>query len=149
MVPVNQSDPDAQTLLYSTIPNNYVYDSNNRKRRKRGGNKIVARMYMVNAKDVERFYLRMLLLHVPGATSFKFLRTVDNFIYDTFKQYAFYRHFLNSDEEWDPCSHDASTYQMPKQVCASVTRLRCSSCGTNTRSKCLSIICATASKQLL
>ncbi|GBN53293.1 hypothetical protein AVEN_107380-1 [Araneus ventricosus] len=69
---LNQSDPDAQTLLYSDIPCNYVYDRNNWKRRKTGGNKIVARMYVVNLKEAERFYLSMLLLHVPGATSFKF-----------------------------------------------------------------------------
>ncbi|GBN59756.1 hypothetical protein AVEN_217768-1 [Araneus ventricosus] len=96
---LNQSDPDAQTLLNTDIPYNYVYDRNNWKRRKRGGNKIVARMYVVNVRDAERFYLRMLLLHVPGAASFKFLRTVDNVIYDTFKQAAFHRHLLNSDEE--------------------------------------------------
>ncbi|GBM26341.1 hypothetical protein AVEN_239344-1 [Araneus ventricosus] len=68
-----------------------------------------------NVKDAERFYLRMLLLHVPGAGSFKFLRTVDNVIYDTFKEAAFHRHLLNSDEEWDHCLHDTSTYQIPKQ----------------------------------
>ncbi|GBN02212.1 hypothetical protein AVEN_15141-1 [Araneus ventricosus] len=39
---LNQSDPDAQTLLYTDIPYNYMYDRNNWKRRKRGGNKIVA-----------------------------------------------------------------------------------------------------------
>ncbi|GBM13517.1 hypothetical protein AVEN_82788-1 [Araneus ventricosus] len=110
---LNQSDPDAQTLLYTDIPYNYVYDRNNWKRRKRGGNKIVARMNVVNVKDAERFYLRMLLLHVPGATSFKFLRTVDNV---TFKQAAFHRHLLNSDKKWDHCLHNASTYQMPKQL---------------------------------
>ncbi|GBN42705.1 hypothetical protein AVEN_52569-1 [Araneus ventricosus] len=73
-------------------------------------------MYVVNVKDAERFYLHMLLLHVPGATSFKFLRTVDNVIYDTLKQAAFHRHLLNSDEEWDHCLHNASAYQMPKQL---------------------------------
>ncbi|GBM18997.1 hypothetical protein AVEN_1609-1 [Araneus ventricosus] len=102
---LNQSDPDAQTLLNTDIPYNYVCDRNNWKRRKRGGNKIVARMYVLNVKDAERFYLRMLLLHIPGAASFKFLRTVDNVIYDTFKQAAFHRHLLNSDEEWDNCLH--------------------------------------------
>ncbi|GBN04682.1 hypothetical protein AVEN_31102-1 [Araneus ventricosus] len=102
---LNQSDPNAQTLLNTDIPYNCVYDRNNWKRRKRGGHKIVARMYVLNVKDAERFYLRMMLLHVPGATSFKFLRTVDNVIYDTLKQAAFHRHLLNSDEEWDHCLH--------------------------------------------
>ncbi|GBN94956.1 hypothetical protein AVEN_264464-1 [Araneus ventricosus] len=102
---LNQSGPDAQTLLNTDIPYNYVYDRNNWKRRKRRGNKIVARICVLNVKDAERFYLRTLLLHVPGAASFKFLRMVDNVIYDTFKQAAFHRHLLNSDEEWDHCLH--------------------------------------------
>ncbi|GBN17801.1 hypothetical protein AVEN_95679-1 [Araneus ventricosus] len=41
---------------------------------------------------------------------------VDNAIYDTFKQAAFHRHLLNSDDEWDHCLHDSSTYQMPTQL---------------------------------
>ncbi|GBN47776.1 hypothetical protein AVEN_227623-1 [Araneus ventricosus] len=101
---LNQNDPDAQTLLNTDIPCNYMYDRNNWKKRKRD-DKIVARLYVLNVKDAERFYLRMLLLHVPGAASFKFLRMVVNVIYDTFKQAAFHRHLLNSDEEWDHCLH--------------------------------------------
>ncbi|GBM81351.1 hypothetical protein AVEN_50811-1 [Araneus ventricosus] len=58
----------------------------------------------------------MLLLHVPVATSLKFFRTVDNIIYDAFKLAAFHRYLQNSDEEWDHCLHNASTYQMPKQL---------------------------------
>ncbi|GBM73817.1 hypothetical protein AVEN_80246-1 [Araneus ventricosus] len=113
---LNQSDPDDQTLLYTDIPYNYVYDRINWKRRKRGGNKILARMYVLNVKDAERFYLHILLLHVPGDTSFKFLQTVDNFIYDTFNRAVFHLHLLNSDEEWDHCLHDVSTYRMSKQL---------------------------------
>ncbi|GBN64276.1 hypothetical protein AVEN_9261-1 [Araneus ventricosus] len=52
---LNPSDPGAQTLLNSDIPYNYVYDRNNWKRRKREGNKIVTRMYVLNVKDAERF----------------------------------------------------------------------------------------------
>ncbi|GBM66875.1 hypothetical protein AVEN_213368-1 [Araneus ventricosus] len=102
---LNQIDPDAQTLLNTDIPYNYVYDRNNWKRRKRGCNKIVARMYVLNVKDAERFYLRMLLLHVSAAANFKFLRMVDNVIYDTFKQATFHRPLQNSDEKWDHCLH--------------------------------------------
>ena len=41
-------------------------------------------MYAAQPKEGERFYLRSLLLHVAGATSFEDLRTVDNSIFDTF-----------------------------------------------------------------
>ncbi|GBM24936.1 hypothetical protein AVEN_23467-1 [Araneus ventricosus] len=43
-----------------------------------------------------------------------------------------------------------SNYVRPSPLfCVSVTRPMCSSCGTNTRSICLSIICATTSNQIL
>ncbi|GBL97411.1 hypothetical protein AVEN_170518-1 [Araneus ventricosus] len=77
-------------------------------------NKIVARMYTIGLKEEERFCLRILLLQVPGATSFEFLRTVDNVVYDTFKETAYHHHLLESDEEWERCLEDAATYQMPK-----------------------------------
>ena len=38
--------------------------------RQRGGDRIISRMYSVSPADAERFHLRLLLLHVPGATSF-------------------------------------------------------------------------------
>ena len=58
----------------------------------------------------------MLLLHVRGATSFQFLRTVDNTVYSTFKEAAFERHLMDSDEEWDRCLREAAVCEMPKQM---------------------------------
>ena len=71
---------------------------------------------MVSIKDEERFYMRMLLLHVPGATHFDDLKTVNNHKYDTFKEAAFHRHLLSSDEEWDHCLKEAATFQMAKEL---------------------------------
>jgi hypothetical protein len=112
---LNKTDVDAKHILYTDIPYDYVFVGNKWQKRKRVC-KIVARIYIVSAKDEERFYLRMLLLHVPGATSFQFLRTVDNVVYDSFKEAAFHRHLLNSDEEWYNCLQEASVFQMPKQL---------------------------------
>lgn len=67
-------------------------------------------------KDEERFYLRLLLLHVRGATSYEFLRTHEGVVYETFKAAASARGLLNSDDEWDKCLRDASTFQMPKEL---------------------------------
>jgi len=109
---LNENDANARHLLYTDIPYNYVYVRNKWQQRQRGGNNVVARMYTVGIKDEERFYLRMLLLHVKGATSFQFLRTVDDVVYNTFKEAAFHRHLLDSDEEWDRCLQESATYQM-------------------------------------
>ena len=38
---------------------------------------VLRRMYLVNPKDQQRYFIRLLLLHVKGATSFENLRTVN------------------------------------------------------------------------
>src|SRR5258705_15894 len=129
--PFNRTDHHAKPLLYTDIPSNYVFLRNHWQQRQRGGNKIVMRMYTVSVKDDERFYLRMLLLHVPRATSFEFLRTVDNVVYDTFKLTAFHRHLLDSDDEWDRFLREAATIQMPNQLRHTFAFILCFSNTTN------------------
>ena len=73
-------------------------------------------MYTVSVKDEERFYLRMLLLHVPGTISYESLRMLGDVIYQTFKAAAIARGLLESDDEWDKCLADGGTYLMPKQL---------------------------------
>ena len=52
--------------------------------RKQGGDKIISRMYSVSPKEGERFYLRMLLLHVPGARNYDDLKTINGVTVETF-----------------------------------------------------------------
>lgn len=94
----------------------YIYEQTSWKRRKRGENKIVPRMYTVSLKDEERFYLRLLLLHVKGARNFEDLRTYNAVIHETFKAAAIDRGLLDSDEEWSRCLTEANMFQMPKQL---------------------------------
>ena len=113
---LNNQDPDACSLLYSDIPYNYVFCKNQWSKRQRGSAKIVPRMYTVGVHDLERFYLRLNLLHVAGAKSFEDLRTVNNIQYLTFKEAAFHRNLISSDEEWDGCLEEASHFHMPMQI---------------------------------
>jgi len=76
----------------------------------------VTRMYTVAANDQERFCLRLLLLHIPGAASFEDLRTVNGVFYNSFKEAAFQHNLLSSDEEWDRCLEEAATFLMPAQM---------------------------------
>lgn len=115
---LNLSDNNANGLLYTDIPNNYVFDNKQNiwKIRQRGKDKIISRMYAVSLKDEERFYLRLLLLHVRGATSYDFLRIFNDVQYPTFKAAAAARGLLSSDEEWDRCLREATAFQMPRQL---------------------------------
>ncbi|XP_021964945.1 uncharacterized protein LOC110860200 [Folsomia candida] len=113
---LNTNDPDAQQFLYTEIPLNYVYVKGNWQKRQRGGNKFVVRMYPASLKDEENYYLRLLLLHVRGATSYESVRTFNSITYSSFKEAAMARGLLESDEEWDRCLSEASIFQMPKQL---------------------------------
>ena len=98
---LNASDQDARTYLYPEIANFYVFNKQLKKWtvRKKNYKSVFSRMYFVNSKDCERFYLRLLLLHVTGPQSFEDIRTFQNFIYPTFYKAAIARKLITSDEE--------------------------------------------------
>lgn len=113
---LNRVDEEAQQLLYTEIPYHYTYKDSKWQKRQRGGNSIVPRMYTVALKDEERYFLRLLLLHVRGAVSFESIRTFNCVTYTTFKEAASARGLLESDEECDRCLTESSIYQMAKQL---------------------------------
>ena len=84
--------------------------------RKRGGDLILSRMYNVRPNAGERFFLRLLLLHVKGATSFEYLRTVNGVVFDTFREACSALGILADDNEWDRTLSGAEAYQMPRQL---------------------------------
>jgi len=81
---LNQNDPDARQLPYHQIPTRYTWNPNRANgtwvRRQRYSN-VIGRMYFVSPREQERFFLRILLLHVPGATSFENLRTFQGVVH--------------------------------------------------------------------
>ena len=88
---LNTESEDARQFLYTDVPNHDVFDRKKKewKARKRGGKKIIARMYSVSVKDIEWFCLRLLLLHIPGAASFSDLCNVKG-IMDSHKHKIFH-----------------------------------------------------------
>ncbi len=76
----------------------------------------IGRIYSSHPGDGERFYLRLLLNHVRGATSFIDLRTYKNITYPTFKEACVAHELLKDDQEWDVCLTEAATLQTGKQL---------------------------------
>ncbi|XP_076067755.1 uncharacterized protein LOC143040562 [Oratosquilla oratoria] len=97
---LNQSDVDARAHLYTDIPEYYVFNnqSNTWTRRQRH-RQIVTRMYSASPRNAEKFHLRMLLLHVPGTTSFDDLKTVGGEQLPTFKDACIQLQLLEDDNE--------------------------------------------------
>lgn len=75
----------------------------------------VARIYSCLQSSGERFYLRLLLLRVPGATSWEHLRTTGHgtpteTIWPTFKDACQAHGLLDNDEEWEATIREAGTF---------------------------------------
>ena len=77
---------------------------------------VLSRTYLVSPKDRERFYLRLHLLHVRGATCFEDLRTVDNKILPTFYEAAIACKLIKTDDEWDHCLREAVNFYFSKAL---------------------------------
>jgi hypothetical protein len=96
----NQESGVAQSLTFDQFPQQWV--SNWKLKRwtmhKRGF--AIGRMYYAHPTLGERYYLRMLLNCVTGATSYEHLRTVDGTKHDTFKDACIVMGLLANDNEW-------------------------------------------------
>ncbi|KAG2214520.1 hypothetical protein INT45_011638 [Circinella minor] len=86
----------------------------------------ISRMYFVQLIDLEKYSLRLLLVHVPDASSFEDLRTYEDVEYPDFKAAARARGLLQDDNEWDRC------FVKTVEITTSASRLHdpfwCNSC---------------------
>ncbi|KAB2600457.1 hypothetical protein D8674_010728 [Pyrus ussuriensis x Pyrus communis] len=114
---LNHVDGEARHYLYMEIPSHYRWIQAQRKWSKRKNrNKVIWRIYAVSPAEGEKFYLRILLNHVRGPTSFTNLRTVNGVLHPTFKQAAEQRGLLERDDSIRQCLLEASTIQMPSAL---------------------------------
>ena len=106
----------ARQCLYPEIPEKFVFhkDEGCWKTRKRG-DKIIGRMYSVSPRDREKYCLRLLLLHVRGATSYEDLRSVNGVVCGSFQEACIAKGLLDDDQEWDRAIEEAISLLMPRQ----------------------------------
>ena len=76
----------------------------------------IGRIYYVHPSMGEIYYLRMLLNHVPGATSHAFLRTVDRILYPTYMLACKALNLLGDDIEWVRSIREASQWKLGDQL---------------------------------
>jgi len=110
----------AEDLLFLEIPRYYRWDTKNRAwvcyAHLSKAFQTVARIYTVHVKDKERYFPRMLLYHVRGATSYADVRTVDDTTYDTYREACLARNLLADDKEWSHCMRENVGHQMPSAL---------------------------------
>ncbi|KAG3086459.1 hypothetical protein PI124_g12786 [Phytophthora idaei] len=107
----------AKITFYQDIPKLFRWDTKAKRwvRRKRY-QAALARMIHVSPRDMQRFYMRVLLGHRKGPTSFENLRTVDGVTYDSYRKAALHAGYLEDDSEWVACMTEASQFRMPYQL---------------------------------
>jgi hypothetical protein len=72
----------------------------------------IGRIVYAHPAEGERYFLRVLLNHVRGSTSYEDLRTVDGITYSTFRQTCEKRGLVETDKSLDDALVDAKTFQM-------------------------------------
>ena len=115
---LNQSGNESANLLYTDVPLHYVFNNSLKKwrRRQRGSDKVISRIYTVHPSENERYFLRFLLLHVCGAKSFEDFRSIDGRTHSSFKDACNALGLLNDDREWHNTLLEAAIFQMPSQL---------------------------------
>ncbi|XP_073129488.1 uncharacterized protein, partial [Henckelia pumila] len=112
------SDPTMiEKYLYREFPQHYAWIQSAKKwMRRRNQNKVVGRIYVVSPYEGDRFYLRILLNHVKGPSSFEELRKLNGITYTTFKEATEMRDLLQQDDYIRQCLQEACSSNMPSSL---------------------------------
>ncbi|XP_022858871.1 uncharacterized protein LOC111379680 [Olea europaea var. sylvestris] len=111
--PMNLVDKKATTLLYKQFPEFFVWDSHRKCWSPRKQGVCIDRVVAASPSEGERYYLRLLLNHIRGATSYRALKIVNGVETSSIREAALLHGLLNGDTNCDLCSQEALEYQMP------------------------------------
>lgn len=113
----NRRDPTGRHLTFVKYPTKYRWDSSGKfwARRRQNVN-VVGRMVYAHPASGEKFYMRLLLNLITGATTFEDIRTFDGIVYPTYREACFHRGLLESDNEWHVALDEASHYATAPQL---------------------------------
>ncbi|XP_070010148.1 uncharacterized protein [Nicotiana sylvestris] len=106
-------DPKELNLLYKEFPEYFVWSSSDKFWARRQKRCAIGRIVTFHPTEGERYYLRLLLMHVRGPTSYKDLLTVDGEPCSTFRESVEKRGLLHCDNNLIECMSEATSYQMP------------------------------------
>jgi len=98
---LNQTDSFARQILYQDVPEHYTWSPGKVWRRRRTKTFAIGRMFFVSPRQRERYYLRMLLLHRKGFTSFECIRTVNGSVCPTYQEACLQLNLIRNNEEYD------------------------------------------------
>ncbi|XP_027182204.1 uncharacterized protein LOC113780620 [Coffea eugenioides] len=112
---MNTTNATAENLkcFYKDFPQHFVWSSKYKHRTERKRRKVIGRLVSVNPREGERYYLRLLLNHIPGPISFEDLLTVHDKKMNSFREAALALGLLQSDTYIEETLEEATAFQMP------------------------------------
>lgn len=117
---VNRDYPGARDLTYPQFPSRWTWDRTSEVWTKRkcadGIDNQIGRINNVYPTNGELFYLRVLLLHVTGATCFEDVRTHGGIVHGTFQEACIARGLVIDDTEWFRLFAEAIVWATPFQL---------------------------------
>ena len=115
--PVAEGGPNLElrNTLYADFGLDYVWRDYAWTPRARD-QKVITRIYSISPRKSELYHLRLLLLNVPGATSFQHLRTVNGVPHATFTAAARALNLVENGQQWYDAMAEAAQHQMPYQL---------------------------------
>lgn len=116
---LNVTDVEARQYLYQEIPVHYTWNASRRtwsRRQRQLTYETLARMYVVNPLDRDRFYLRLLLLHKRGPQCFRDMRKVDGVEHPTYAAAAVAMGLVEDDRAMLACMAESATLDTPVQL---------------------------------
>ena len=112
-----QHNAEFRTLKYSEVVDRFTWEAQPRRWKLRTNrSNTMGRMYAVHPSAGDRFFLRLLLITVPGPTSFEDLHTHEGIVYPTFREACVARGLTEDSHEWVQTLTDAVRYMMPQAL---------------------------------
>ncbi|XP_073120339.1 uncharacterized protein [Henckelia pumila] len=99
--------------LYAELPEYLTWHKDSKEWEPRKKQEVIGRIFNCHPSDGEKFYLKLLLMHIRKPTSFKDLRTIKGKYFDTFREAAQYLGLMETDSTAEMCIEEAATYLMP------------------------------------
>jgi hypothetical protein len=111
---MNHKYAEVWKWLYREFPEHYRWIAGDKKWQKRKNKRSqIRRLVYAHPAEGERYYLRVLLSHVRGATSFDDLKTVNGRLCGSYREACEQLGLIEQDKSIDDCMTEAATFQMP------------------------------------
>ena len=115
---MNKYDNYAKNLncVYAQFPEYFRWNQQSKIWEQHKQREVIGRILVAHPSEGERYYLRILLMHVRKPTSFTDLRTVNGRVCVSFHEAADIMGRLQTDNAAELCLSEAVAYQMPNSL---------------------------------